>query len=253
MNDYKHLVKKGVVLFIFGLIGVLSILTMEIPLPAEAEAMLNENFSPVQVKLLLLINPAFLLLGAVIIGTLFHQKVGLRVPILENAIAKNGHQTDVISLIKYGVIGGIIGGILVLIIGYIFNPILPAEFKELGEKLKPSLAARFLYGGITEEILVRYGIMTFLIWILSKIFKEKPPFIYWLGILIAAIIFALGHFPIAYQAVGNPSTLLLIFILIGNSIGGIIFGWLYWKRGLESAIVGHIFLHIILVSYEAIL
>ena len=100
---------------------------------------------------------------------------------------------------------------------------------------------------------MRFGLMTLIVWLCSKIFKETKPFVFWTGIVIAAIIFAFGHFPIAYQAVDNPTMGLLTYILIGNSIGGIIFGWLYWKKGLESAFVAHIFTHIFMVFAEQFL
>ncbi len=100
---------------------------------------------------------------------------------------------------------------------------------------------------------MRFGLMTLIIWIASKLFWGTKPIAYWTGIIIASIIFALGHFPIAYQAVENPSTGLLSYILIGNTTGGLIFGWLYWKKGLESAFIAHIFAHIILVFTELII
>jgi membrane protease YdiL (CAAX protease family) len=35
-----------------------------------------------------------------------------------------------------------------------------------------------------------------------------------------------------------------------NGIGGVVFGWLYWKKGLESAMIAHfsadIVLHVLL-------
>jgi len=71
--------------------------------------------------------------------------------------------------------------------------------------------------------------------------------------IISSIIFALGHFPIAYQVVENPSMALLTYILIGNTIGGLIFGWLYWKKGLESAFLAHILTHVIMVMAEPML
>jgi len=60
----------------------------------------------------------------------------------------------------------------------------------------------------------------------------------------------LGHFPIAFQAIPNPSIGLLSYIIIGNTIGGIVFGWLYWKKGLESAFIAHIFTHIVLLFFS---
>jgi len=55
------------------------------------------------------------------------------------------------------------------------------------------------------------------------------------------------------MAVENPTTGLLLYIFIGNAIGGIIFGWLYWKKGLESAIIAHIFTHVIMVLAEQLI
>ena len=70
----------------------------------------------------------------------------------------------------------------------------------------------------------------------------------WLAIVLAAIIFGIGHLP-AVLAITTPTTLLIARIIILNAIGGIIFGWLYWKKGLESAMISHfsadIVLHII--------
>ena len=240
-------------MIILGIIGVASMLTMDIPLPPEAEAILKDKFTAGQIKLLTLINPTILLIIFVVIGTILYQKVNLKVPIIEKLIGIRKESIKTISILKYGIVGGILSGILLSLIGLVYNPILPAEFLELGESLKPTLVARFLYGGLTEEILMRFGLMTLIVWLCSKIFKETKPFVFWTGIVIAAIIFAFGHFPIAYQAVDNPTMGLLTYILIGNSIGGIIFGWLYWKKGLESAFVAHIFTHIFMVFAEQFL
>ena len=242
----------GIILFVIGLIGILSMLTMEIPIPEEAKQILLDKFSPQQIKLLILINPIILLIVTVLTGTVLHEKVNLKVPIIKGAIRKE-KDFKISTIVKSGVIGGIIAGILLTLIGFIYYPILPQEFIELGEKLKPGLAVRFLYGGFTEELLMRFGLMTFVVWLSSKIFNTLNSKIYWSGILIAAVIFALGHFPIAFQTVESPSNILLSYILIGNSIGGIIFGWLYWKKGLESAFIAHIFAHVIMLIGEPLL
>ena len=251
MNKGK--LKVGLTLAGLGIIGILSILSMDIPLPPEAEAILKAKFSPQQIKLLTLINPTIMLIVFVIIGTLLYQQVNLKVPLIEKMLGVRKEPIELSGILQYGILGGILAGMLLSLVGLIFYPILPLEFKELGESLQPSLAARFLYGGFTEEILMRFGLMTLIVWLASKILGGTKPMVYWIGILIAAIIFALGHFPIAYQAVENPSTGLLAYILIGNSIGGIIFGWLYWKKGLESAFLAHIFAHVVMVLAEPFL
>jgi CAAX amino terminal protease family. len=243
----------GVFLAILGLIGIASILTMDIPLPPEAEAILKSRFTDGQIKLLLLVNPIMMLVAAVVIGTLLYPKVNLRVPLIERAVGIENSHFSVSEILKYGILGGILAGVLLSLVGLYFNPILPDEFKELGESLRPTLAARFLYGGLTEEILMRFGLMTLIVWICSSVLKKTTALAYWTGITVAAIVFALGHFPIAYQVVADPSVGLLTYIVIGNSIGGIVFGWLYWKKGLESAFLAHIFAHVVMVFAEPFL
>ena len=120
----------------------------------------------------------------------------------------------------------------------------------MGEKIKITILARFTYGGLTEELLMRYGFMTLIVWIIYKITKKLNSITYWTGIILAAALFALGHFPIAFSAVSDPSVSLLSYILIGNSLAGIFFGWLYWKKGLEAAFIGHIFAHVAMLAGE---
>jgi len=189
----------------------------------------------------------------VIIGSILYEKVNLKVPLVEKIVGIELNEYNFLNILKYGIIGGVLSGILLSLVSFIFKPMLPTEFIELGESLQLTLVARFLYGGLTEEILMRFGLMTLIVWIASKIFKGTKPIVYWIGILLASLIFAIAHFPIAYQSIANPSTGLLTFILIGNSIGGLIFGWLYWKKGLESAFIAHLFTHVILVLAEPML
>jgi hypothetical protein len=242
----------GLILTILGIIGMASMLTMDIPLPADVVDILKEKFTPLQIKLLIFLNPGILLIVAVVVGTILYQKVHLKVPIIEKLVGINKEHLNLSEIIKYGIIGGVITGVLLTLAVLIFKPLTPSEFKELSESLQPTLAARFLYGGFTEEILLRFGLMTLVVWLNSKMFKGTKNITYWTGIILASLIFAIGHFPIAFQSVDNPSIILLTYILIGNSIGGIVFGWLYWKKGLECAFLAHIFAHVILVVAEQI-
>ena len=243
--------KLGFLIFFIGFIGILSTLMMDIPLPAEIQKMVSKLFTPWQFKLLSLINPTILLLIAVVMGVLLYDKVNFKLPIIEKLIYKD-KQTESSGILQYGIIGGIISGILITITSIVYTPILPIEFIEMGEKFKPTLIIRFLYGGLTEEILIRFGIMTFLVWLIFKISGKLSSIVYWIGILVSAIIFGFGHLPVVYTVIDAPTTELLLYIIFGNAIGGIIFGWLYWKKGLETAMIAHIFTHIIMVIGENI-
>lgn len=240
----------GLVLGFLGLIGMVSILTMDIPLPPEIQELMNESFSPTQIKLLIMINPLILLIAAVVVGTLLYQKVHLQVPIIEKCVGIGNEPVDFMGIIKSGTLGGVIAGIIVVLVVVIFKPFMAAEYEQLTQALQPTLAARFLYGGITEEIYLRFGLMTLIVWISAKALKGTKPAAYWIGIVLAALIFAIGHFPVVFNTIESPGTILLTYVLIGNSVGGLIFGWLYWKKGLESAFLAHIFIHVVLVIAE---
>jgi hypothetical protein len=37
--------------------------------------------------------------------------------------------------------------------------------------------------------------------------------------------------------------MLIVGVLLGNFIPGLLFGWLFWRRGLEAAVLSHAFAH----------
>jgi len=244
--------KLFLLLFFLGLLGILSLLTIQIPMdsiPAE----IAKRFSSNELKMLTLINPTILLIIALIIGILLYDKVNLQLPLLfpENDIEQSAKSFA--KIIKYGLLGGALAGSLIVCTGLLFQPHLPTDFTEASQKIELSVFARLLYGGITEELLLRFGVMTLTVWIASKITKTLSPAVYWSGILISSLLFALGHFRILFQTVEYPSSMLLIYILLGNSVGGLIFGWLYWKKGLEAAIIAHMATHIVMMLGESLL
>ena len=109
------------------------------------------------------------------------------------------------------------------------------------------LATRLLYGGVTEELLTRWGMMSFFAWILwrSTGGGQVRAFIMWAAIVIAAALFAAGHLPFLFTIAAQPRPALVLAVLTGNFIPGLIFGWLFWRRGLEAAILSHGFAHFI--------
>ena len=72
---------------------------------------------------------------------------------------------------------------------------------------------------------------------------------YVIAILGAALFFGLGHLPATMAATPFSTTVLARAILL-NGIYGVLFGYLYWKRGLESSMTAHftsdVLVHVIL-------
>ena len=60
----------------------------------------------------------------------------------------------------------------------------------------------------------------------------------------SARVFFAGHLPIAIALSGATTLALIAYVIFANSIFGVIAGYLYWKKGLESAIVAHTLTHV---------
>jgi membrane protease YdiL (CAAX protease family) len=118
----------------------------------------------------------------------------------------------------------------------------------------PPLWQRFLvcfYGGINEEIFLRLFLMTLLLWIASKITRRQMPgpVVVWVAIVVVSVLFGLGHLPMTARLM-PLSAIVVVRAIVLNGIAGLLFGWLYWRRGLESAMIAHfsadIVLHVLL-------
>ena len=249
--------KLFAILWLAGMAGVLSFLLIDLSaflanLPATAE--LEMPFHPLLIKLLSVVQTAILLSIAIFIGLQLAPRVGLSAPAAE-AVARGN---SVISALKPqllpGVIAGIVTGVAILSSWLLFRPILPFVFVTRAERLNSSmpLLTRLLYGGITEELLLRWGLMTLLVWAAWRIFqrdRHTPRAIYFISaIVISSIIFGIGHLPLV-SALGVDFTLPIVaFIVLANSLFGLIAGYLYWKKGLEAAIIAHMSTHVVLVA-----
>lgn len=110
-------------------------------------------------------------------------------------------------------------------------------------------AMGILYGGIVEELMLRLLVMSLLALILWKLFARSkdadaiPSWIYITAIVLAAALFAAGHLPITAQTMGL-SVPIIIRCFVLNGLGGIGFGYLYWKRGLAYSMYAHAATHV---------
>ena len=117
---------------------------------------------------------------------------------------------------------------------------------------KPSFAywmASVFYGGIIEEVLLRLFMMSFIAFIAWKLFfrtEANPP----TGLLIAAnliaaLLFAAGHLPSTMQMFGSITPMILLRCFLLNGAGGLVFGYLYRKYGIQYSMMAHAGAHIV--------
>lgn len=247
------------VLFAAGFPGVLSLLLLDFgamaalfPSPSGTQLQITPA-----IKALSLVQPTVLLALAVFVGVLLAAKVRLSAPVAE-AVAASGARRGWVEALRPqvgpGVLGSVVGAASILLSAVVFKPFMTAEtISRISEitKLLP-LPMRFLYGGITEEVLLRWGLMTLLVWVAWRLFQKqrsKPGAMsFILAILVSAFLFGLGHLPVAFVVLGELSAAVILFVIVANSAFGIVAGYLYWKFGLESAMIAHLLGHVILVT-----
>ena len=243
------------ILFILGFTGVASILLIDVSAIVALLPVTKTDIPTITpaLKLLGLIQPTLLLAAAVARGVALAPRVGLSAPAAE-ALASGGNVFKSLKpQVAPGVLGGLVGAICIILVSLLIKPFLAATaIHRIGEfaRLLP-LPTRVLSGGITEELLLRWGFMTLIVWAAWRVLQKgenQPTTAYFVGaILLSSLVFGAGHLPVAYVLLPDFfGGALVLFVILANSAFGVVAGYLYWKRGLESAMIAHIICHFVL-------
>jgi hypothetical protein len=248
MEKMKEL-KPVILLFFLGFLGVLSIIPLVphlLVLQPEKPPMPLEVIQAIAV-----LQSSVLLFFMVWLGAVFAKKVGLTIPVILAITRSANIYKELKPQILPAILGGVVGGIFLIIFFKAASGYLPPEFIIAGEKLDPPWYTKILYGGITEEILIRWGLMSFFVWAIYRITQQKNTDIkthnYIFAIVISSVIFGVGHLPVAFALSPEVTAYLISYIIVGNAAFGFVAGYLYWKRGLECAIGSHMVAHIIMI------
>jgi membrane protease YdiL (CAAX protease family) len=117
----------------------------------------------------------------------------------------------------------------------LFRGLTVQRLPELGSP--PSVGLRVLIaivGSVGEELYFRVFVATLAAWLghaaLSLFMRDPKAYAQWLGILVAAVIIGVWH-------VGDPAD--APRVMTANVVTNVVYGWLYWWRGLEMAILAH--------------
>lgn len=108
--------------------------------------------------------------------------------------------------------------------------------------------AAALYGGVAEELICRLFLMSLLVWLARRFMASDAPLgskTAWIGIIGASLLFGFGHLPAA-AAQWPLTTTVVVRTVVLNAAGGIMFGWLYWRRGMAHAMLAHFLADLVL-------
>jgi membrane protease YdiL (CAAX protease family) len=187
------------------------------------------------------------------LGLRISKKIGLEpTPVLAG-------KTSLKDYLTISVVSGIAVGVIIVLLNLLLKSIF--VFPDIGAGTgNPGAFVGFLasfYGGIGEEVLLRLFFVPFLCLLILGALKllgyakswKYTDNIMWVSVILAAIIFGLGHLPgtAAIMPITPPVILRAVFL---NGIGGVVFGWLFFRKGLEFAMFSHfsadIVLHVVL-------
>ena len=186
-------------------------------------------------------------------GLKLARKVNLVSPMIESLFYKHEKKIPIMrsGIIASAVIGTLSAVVIACSDKFIFQNLIPQIKPSAGYVFSPMyFFGSVLYGGIIEEVIMRLFFMSLVVFGLNKLFAKQENngsnvcWIYWVAILLAALVFAAGHLPATGQLLGF-SVLTIIRAFVLNGLAGIGFGWLYWRKGLEYAVIAHMLTHMV--------
>lgn len=235
--------RLGTALWLLGMPGVVAVVWALLP-PLKV----NEALLPLPLWAVVLLSglqTAVLLALAVAVGVWLAPRVGLRAPAVSAWLVGQPIGSALRAQSLPGVLGGVAGAAWLWALSWV----MPAALQPSDPASAMPLVVKLLYGGITEELLVRWGVMTLLLWLGWRVVQRgqgQPGKGLVAGaVLLSALLFALGHLPAAQALAGALTVPVVVFVLVGNTAFGLVAGWLYARHGLEAAILAHVLAHLL--------
>ncbi|WP_406662033.1 CPBP family glutamic-type intramembrane protease [Methanolobus sp. ZRKC3] len=185
----------------------------------------------------------FLILS-IFTGIFLGKKVGLGTPLLESLLEGRGLPVDFGSSVKLIVFFGVfLATSLFAIDKFIFSMYTDSFISFL---TAPPFWERFMYSfyaGIVEEVILRFFMVTLLVWISWKIKKTSEDLPtnmgVWVSILVVSLLYGLVHISSLSESMGFVVPA-YVGIMTLDIMSGSIMGWLYWKKGIEAAILANL-------------
>ena len=218
-------------LFLLGALGISQLWFADLGL---AELAAEAGISLSTLKVAQMAQVTILLLVAVIVGALTSRLTHFQ------GLSRSGFSAG--GVVRDISVATSIAVITMLAYRYLVAEIFPLE---AATQDSPVVFA-VLYGGLTEELLVRWGLMGLIAYLLLKVFDKsggnRGSLIVWANV-VSASVFALGHFP-ALSLLPNAQPIHYALVFLFNALIGLIYGWLFAKHSLAASMMSHAGTHI---------
>jgi hypothetical protein len=186
------------------------------------------------------------------IGLLLANRIGLGMPFVERWTKREPMPCQFHNIVAIALIAAVILVVLSMFLHtVVFDPPLNAMLEKMGIPIPEAANTPPLYGflaaisaGITEETEFRLFGLSLLAWLGGFLFHNSDgrpkPVVLWTANILFALAFGAMHLS-AEAGMGIPITPLVVTAtLVLNGLGGLVFGWLFFTFGLESAMLAHI-------------
>lgn len=221
-----------------GLVGAASLIAM--PMTALVPPELRGELDGLH-PLVFLVQPAVLVMAAALAGGFFAPRVRLGAPLFAAVAAGRPAASRLRGILFDGLLAGFLGA-LILWAYEILTPNLSADVP---------LLTRLLYGGVAEEVIARWGVMSVVVWLAARIAGLNVA-AYVVGAAVAALVFALGHLPLLFTIMPDAGGGFVAFVIAANFVLGLGYGLIFWRRGLEAAMVAHAATHAFAALFAAV-
>jgi len=169
-------------------------------------------------------------------GVRFASRAGLDAPWLRAAAERRGGPPGFGSMAIEAAAIGSVTAIAVTAVALMLRASLPEVLWRPPPAGFWTRASSAFYGGIVEETIVRWGVLTALTALAQRAGLRKA---FWPANVVAALLFGALHLPsIAFARIPLTGAV-VAHVLLGNAIAGVVFGWMFRRRGLEGAMVAH--------------
>ena len=155
------------------------------------------------------------------------------------------------SILKKTVPMIVLFGILFACDYFVFGRLIPEVAADYELGISPAyFLASLTYGGVIEEVLLRWFFMSLIAWVIWKIFagkygkEEIPAWVFITANILAAVVFAAGHLPASISIYGGLTPVIVFRCFLLNGCFALLFGRYYRKYGIQYAMLGHFGIHL---------
>lgn len=186
-------------------------------------------------------------------GEVLSSRTGLDDPVLRAILQGKASYNSLIPYIL-PILGYSFLGLMIfcgLYYGVVYRLIDEKSFQIL-QKMRAGLKIDgcILYGGVVDEVIARWGLMNIIAFFLILFTRQSNSVVIWSSIVFSGLVFGVGQIPV-YIAAGCSSTRQFIYsILMLYVWQSVIFGYVFWKYGILSAILAHMLFHMGWALYE---